>query len=52
MGFGSGIRSVILLLGGIMAGLGMQAGWWLALLAVVSFVISLLLAMTRTAAAS
>ena len=52
MGFGSGIRSVILLLGGIMAGLGIQAGWWLALLAVVSFVISLLLAMTRTAAAS
>lgn len=44
MEFGSGVRSIVLLFSGMMAGLGMQAGWWLALLAVVSFVIPLLLA--------
>lgn len=45
MGFGSGARALILLIGGLMAGLGIGAGWVLALFAAGTFVVQTILAL-------
>ena len=46
MGFASGVRSLLLLAGGLMVGLGIEPGWALALFAVGTFVVQVLLALT------
>ncbi|HSI96064.1 MAG TPA: hypothetical protein VK938_08260, partial [Methylophilaceae bacterium] len=45
MGFASSARALILLVGGLMAGLGIEAGWALTLFAVGTFVIQVILAL-------
>ncbi|HEY3327781.1 MAG TPA: hypothetical protein VGK14_11520 [Novimethylophilus sp.] len=45
LGFGSGARALILLAGGLMAGLGSEAGWTLALFAAGAFVVQIILAL-------
>jgi uncharacterized membrane protein YiaA len=45
MGFASSARALILLAGGLMAGLGIEAGWALTLFAVGTFVVQVILAL-------
>lgn len=45
MGFGSGARALVLLLGGLLAGLGIDAGWLAALFAAGTFVAQAILAL-------
>lgn len=45
MGFGSGARALILLAGGLLAGLGIGAGWLAALFAAGTFVVQIILAL-------
>lgn len=51
LGLGSGARALILLAGGLMAGMGFEAGWALALFAAGAFVVQIILALALTGTA-